>query len=58
MHIRAKCGNPNCVAYGVEKTIVVRQLGNLKTIENELTCRHCSQLMKIIKASADDDDKN
>jgi hypothetical protein len=56
MHIRAKCGTSNCDAYGVEKTIVVDPLGNLKTIENELTCRLCNQPMKIIKASADDDE--
>jgi hypothetical protein len=55
MHIRAKCGTPNCVAYGVEKTIVVDRLGGLKMIENELTCLVCNQPMKIIQASMDDD---
>jgi hypothetical protein len=55
MHIRAKCCTSNCVAYGIENTIVVDQLENLKTIENELTCQLCNQPMKIIKASVDDD---
>ena len=55
MHIRAKCDTANCVAYGVEKTVVVGQLGNSKTIESELICLLCNQPMKIISASADDD---
>jgi hypothetical protein len=57
MHIRAKCGTPNCVAYGADTTIVVGQLENLKTIEDELTCRLCNQTMRIIRASADEDEK-
>lgn len=36
MQIRAKCVNAACVAYGVEKTILVGQLGGIRTAENDL----------------------
>lgn len=54
MHVRAKCGNPGCVGYSIEKVIVVGQLGKLTTLENELICRLCREPMKIAKKDVDD----
>lgn len=55
MHVRARCVNSHCVAYSVEKTILVGQLGILKTADNELFCRRCRQTMRITKANVDDE---
>lgn len=55
MHVRARCVNSHCVAYSVEKTILVGQLGILNNAANELFCRHCRQTMRITKANVDDE---
>lgn len=54
MHVRARCANSSCAAYGIDKTIVVGQLGMFRNQRNELTCAHCRQVMKIMKATLEE----
>jgi hypothetical protein len=45
VNIGAKCSNPQCPSYGVEKPVVAGQLLGYGAPNDRVTCPSCGQLM-------------